>query len=287
MKTFLVSVLALLALGQARAQLSVELSLDQDEFLPNEAIRLTVKVINTSGQQLHLGADPQWLTFGMESADGSVVAQNGQVPVVEPFDLESSQMAIKHVNLQPYFELGRPDRYKVTATMHVPEWRLTVNSAPIQFDIINGGELWAQNFGVLVASNAAPESRKYTLIKANFLQQQLRLYAQVGTSDGGHVFRVTPLGPLVSFNLPEEQVDRQSRLHVLWQTGGQSFDYAIVSVDGIVLSRTVYDSFNSRPHLNVDDNGDISVKGGMRRTHLDEAGQLKSAGTSSVPVLPK
>ena len=74
-----------------------------------------------------------------------------------------------------------------------------------------------------VAANTAPEPRKYALLEANYLQEQLRLYLQVGSSDGTHVYKVAPLGPLVSFSSPEEQVDRTSQLHVLWQTGAQSF----------------------------------------------------------------
>ena len=79
---------------------------------------------------------------------------------------------------------------------------------PIHFDVIHGGELWSQNFGVVVATNAPPEPRKYTLIKANYLREQLRLYVQVSSGDGGQVYKVAALGPLVSFSLPEEQVDR-------------------------------------------------------------------------------
>ena len=79
----LLSALMLLAFFRASAQVSMELSLDQDEFLPNEPIRLAVKITNTSGQQLHLGADPSWLTFNVESADGFVIIKKGEVPVVE------------------------------------------------------------------------------------------------------------------------------------------------------------------------------------------------------------
>ena len=130
MKIFLVLFLALAAGFRAAAQVSVDLALDQDQFLPNESVRLAVKITNRSGQPLHLGADPDWLTFSVESADGFVVVKNGEVPVVEPFDLESSQMATKHVDLQPYFPMGRPGRYKVTATMRIKAWSLTVTSAP-------------------------------------------------------------------------------------------------------------------------------------------------------------
>lgn len=271
MKSFFVSLFALVALFHASAQVSLDLSFDQDQFLPNEPIRLTVKVTNTSGQKLHLGVDPDWLTFAVESADGFIVVKDHEVPVVEPFDLESSQMAIKHVDLQPCFELGRVGRYKVTAAMRVKAWGLIVNStSPAHFDVIHGAELWSQAFGVVLSTNAPPEPRKYSLIKANYLHAQLRLYVQVSSGDGGAVYKVTALGPLVSFSMPESQVDRVSELHVLWQTAAQSFSYTVVAPDGSILSQDIYDNFGSRPRLSLDTNGDVVVVGGVRRPRPDE-----------------
>jgi len=108
MKTLLVVALAVLAGWGASAQVSVELLLDQDDFLPCEAVPLAVKITNRSGQQLHLGADPDWLTFNVEAADGFVVTKNAEVPVTGAFDLENSQLAIKRVDLQPYFSMTKP-----------------------------------------------------------------------------------------------------------------------------------------------------------------------------------
>ena len=273
-----------MAVFRVAAQVSLELALDQNEFLPNEPIRLAAKITNTSGQQLHLGADPAWLTFSVESKDGFVVVKNSEVPVVDPFDLESSQMATKHVDLQPHFQLGRTGRYKVVATLFIRDWRLTVTSVPIYFDVIHGGELWSQNFGVVVASNQPPESRKYSLIKANYLREQLRLYVQVGSGDGGQVYKVAALGPLVSFSLPEEQVDRTSQLHVLWQTGAQSFSYDIIGTDGETVLRDVYDSFNSRPHLALNAEGGVFVTGGVRRPQPGDLPTVKPP--DAVPAAP-
>src|ERR1022692_4835984 len=122
MKTFLISLLALTACLRASAQVTVDLGLDQEQFLPNEAVKLAVKITNRSGQPVHLGADANWLTFNVESEDGFVVVKNAEVPVVDAFDLESSQMATKRVDLQPYFMMGKPGRYKVTATVRIKEW---------------------------------------------------------------------------------------------------------------------------------------------------------------------
>ena len=59
----------------------------------------------------------------MESADGFVVIKNAEVPVQGEFDLESSQMGTKRVDLQPYFMLVRPGRcQRITATLRIPQW---------------------------------------------------------------------------------------------------------------------------------------------------------------------
>jgi hypothetical protein len=284
MKTLLISLLLLAALGRAQAQVTLELALDQDQFLPKEPLRLTVKITNASGQQLHLGADPDWLTFNVESEEERAASKIGDVPVVEPFDLESSQMAIKHVDLEPYFEMSQIGRYKVTATMRIKAWGLTINSAPIRLDIIHGAELWSQDFGVLVASNQPPESRKYALLKANYLREQLRLFLQVGSSDGAHIYRVRPLGPMVSFSIPEAAVDRTSQLHVLWQTGAQAFSSLVISADGSITSSDIYDDFNSRPRLSVTPDGDVVVAGGVRRLRPEETPAIAPPTSTPAPA---
>ncbi len=170
--------------------------------------------------------------------------------------------------------------------MRVKEWGLTVTSAPLRFDIIQGVELWGQNFGVVTGTNGAPpESRRFSLLKANYLQKQLRLYLQVSSNDGQRILKVAPLGLLVSFSEPEEQVGRYSRLHVLWQTGGQAFTYVIVDADGTVISRDIYDNYNSRPRLAVNETGEIIVKGGVRRPKPEDAPLVKLPDAVS-PVPP-
>lgn len=265
MKTFLVFGLALFAFFRVSAQVTVDLSLNQDQFLPSESIPLTVKITNLSGQQLHLGAEPDWLTFNVESADGFVVIKSSEVPVLGKFDLDSSQIGIKRVDLQPYFSMTKPGRYRVTATLRIKAWAAEISSAPKHFDVVSGAPLWSQNFGVPDGTNAAPEVRKYTLEKANYLKEQLRLYVQVSDPDVQEVFKVSALGPMVSFSHPEAQVDRLSRLNVLWQTGAQWWTYALVNPDGTIAREDTYDNFYSRPRLAVNANGDVLVAGGTRR----------------------
>lgn len=285
MKTLLVFTFALMAFFRASAQVDIDLSLDQDYFLPSEAIPLAVKITNRSGQQLHLGADADWLTFNVEADDGFVVIKNAEVPVQGAFDLETSQLAIKRVDLQPYFAMTKPGRYHVIATLHIKDWSAQLASQPKHFDVIAGAQLWAQDFGVKDGTNAVPEVRKYTLEQANYLKAQLRLYVQVSDASEETVYKVTPLGPMVSFSHTEAQVDRQSRLNVLWQAGAQSFNYALVNPDGTVAVTDYYDNFYSRPRLTVNENGDVVVLGGTRRPKPTELPIVKPP--NQLPPLTK
>ena len=276
MKTIFAGLLAVLLVSRAVAQVSLELTQDQDQFLPSEAVQLAVKITNRSGQQLHLGADADWLTFNVESVDGFVVIKNAEVPVVGAFDLETSQYAIKNVDLQPYFSMGKPGRYRVVATLRIKDWSSQLASAPKAFDVVHGAELWGQDFGVPGGTNAVPEPRRYALTQANYLKNQLRLYVQVSDTTEALVHKVTPLGLMVSFSHPEAQVDRAGRLNVLWQTGGQSFSYAVVNPDGKVTQQETYGNFNSRPRLKVTEYGAVVVVGGTRRMKSAEFPMVKS-----------
>ena len=279
--------LTLLALTSARAQVSVEVLLDQEQFLPRESVPVAVRITNRSGQTLHFGADPNWLTFNVESADGFVVVKNSEVPVAGEFDLESSQMAIKRVDLAPYFVLAQPGRYRIIATVRIKEWNATVTSPEKGFDVIHGAKLWSQDFGVPApagVTNQAPEVRRYSLIEANYLRSQLRLYVQVSDESEARVFKVSAVGPLVSFSTPEAKVDRLSNLHVLYQSGAQAFNYSVINPDGDVIRREMYDYANTRPRLSVDDNGDVAVTGGVRRVRPAELPQVKPPNELPVPA---
>ena len=267
MKTFLlVLVLAVLTSFRAAAQVSVEITMDQEQFLPSEAVPVAVKITNRSGQQLHLGTAADWLTFSVESTDGFIVIKNAEVPVTGEFDLESSQIGIiKRVDLQPYFQMGRHGRYKVIATLRIKDWSASVNSAPKTFDVVNGAKLWSQDFGVPGVTNSQPEVRKFTLEEANYLRLQLRLYVRVSDQSESQIFKVATLGQMVSFSDPDAKVDRTSQLHVLWQAGAQVFNYALINANGEVVRQAVYNNAGSRPRLVVNEQGEVSVAGGTRR----------------------
>jgi hypothetical protein len=281
--------LALLTFIRASAQVDVQVVLDEEQFLPSESVPVSVRITNRSGQPLHLGDDAGWLTFNVESADGFIVLKNAEVPVLGEFDLGSSQVATKRVDLQPYFAMTRQGRYRVTATLHIKAWSAEASSPAKEFDIISGAELWSQDFGVPVpagVTNRAPEVRKYTLEEANYLRSQLRMYVMVSDTSKSRVFKVSAIGPMVSFSQPEQQLDQSSNLHVIYQSGAKTFTYSVINPDGAILEQEIYDYVATRPRLGANQAGDIVVVGGVHRVKPEELPVVKLPDQAPVSEKP-
>jgi hypothetical protein len=264
-----------------KAQVSLDVLLDQEQYLRDESLPVKVRLTNLSGQTLHLGKEEDWLTFSIESKDGFVVRRLAQPPVAGEFELESSLSATKRVDVMPCFGLSRPGRYTVTASVRIRQWNQEWVTHPRSFDIIAGTTLWEREFGV-PATNALPEVRKYSLVQAQALRQ-MRLYVRTTDPAEAKVFAVIPIGPLVSFSKPESQLDKTSRLHVLFQTGPRSFKYSIVSPDGELVVRQTYDyTGGSRPILRAGSEGQILVTGGVRRMTSADLPTLLPVSTNEV-----
>jgi hypothetical protein len=248
--------------GLAQVPIEVEVTLNQDQFLSGEALNVTARVTNRSGQTLPLGQDNDWLTFSIESSDGSAM-KRGDAPVAGEFDLDPSRAAVVRIDLEPYFIITRPVRYSITATFRYQTWKVV--SPPRTFEVIQGSTLWEQEFGVPPApgaTNALPEVRKYAIQQINS-KGQMRLYLRV-SDDKSRPLRVLPIGRQVSFGRPEAQLDRQSRLHMIYQSAASIFNYGVFDCQGELLVRQTYENTYSRPHLRPDLDGNIVVSGGTR-----------------------
>ena len=180
-------------LFSASAQVTVEVTQPQDQFLPGEALPVIVRIMNLSGQTLHFGGDPDWLTFSVESREGVVVPKVADLPVLEPFDLPSSKMASKRMDIGPCFPVTQVGRYNIIANVRIKEWGREIASAPKGMDVIEGVGLWQQEFGVPRApgqTNGSPEIRRYVLQQANYVKGRA---PALPASDRSHR-RQTPAG---------------------------------------------------------------------------------------------
>jgi len=251
-----------------RAQVSVEIVLEQEHFLVGESIPTAVRITNRSGQTLRLGQEATWLTFTLETRDGLAVTKNGEVPVQGEFELESGKMATRRVDLSPYFDLSRLGRYRLNASVNIKNWDSILSAKPKAFEIVRGAKLWSQEFGMFLpagVTNRIPEVRRYSLEQANYLRSQLRLYLRITDADESRVIKVVPIGQMVSVSNPERQIDRVNNLHVLYQVGARTYLYVVVTPDGEMVVRQTHEITTSRPRLLADDKGNLSLMGGARR----------------------
>jgi len=268
--------------GGLFAQVAVEVTLAQDQFLPSESIPTTVKVRNHSGRTLHFG-DDYWLTFSVEARDGFIVLKTGEAPTLHGFDLESSKVATLHADLAPYFTISKPGRYRVIATVNLKEWGQSLNSKPKDFDVIRGTKIWEQEFGMpeaLTTNHGPPEVRKYILQEANYLKR-LKLYLRLTDVDESRVFRVFPLGPMISFGSPQTLLDGSNNLHVLYQDGPRTFDYSVINPDGELIARQTHDYVNSAPRMRINETGKITIVGGARRLAANDVPSAKDSVVST------
>ncbi|MFM1942670.1 MAG: hypothetical protein RI897_1652 [Verrucomicrobiota bacterium] len=276
MKTYLkrTALVALLCCAPltGRAQLSAGLQLPQEQFLTGEALPVSVRITNFTGQTLELGRDNYWLEFSLESREGRPIAPTSQTPVQGEFDLPNATIATKRVNLTPHYPPLSSGHFILSATLHIQAWGQRLKIAPVEFDIIPGSTLWEQRFGVApsTATPGPPEIRRYALQTANHLKV-LKLYALITDATGQKPFAVFPLGPMLTFSSPEKQIDRASLLHVLYQYGARSFYYITINPDGEIILRNTYDYAGpSRPTLQVTKEGEVIVHGGVRRPASDD-----------------
>ncbi|MGO8700076.1 MAG: hypothetical protein ACLQVY_20500 [Limisphaerales bacterium] len=285
-RLLLLGLLATVAATSVRAQVSgvaAELVLDQHQYLPDEDLQLKVRITNRSGQPLTLGQDDSWISFEIVGEKSYLVAKLAPMPVAGEFTLLSGQVGTRALNPTPYFDFRRPGHYRIGASVRLEQWGQTIDCKPVVITVANGVPL--PNLANLQVglplppgvTNALPEIRHFSLLKVPYLDE-LKLYVRL-TDDHGHTLHVFPLARMLSFSVPEAQVDRASNLHVLLQTGARSFTYSVVSPEGRLLVHQMHDYTETRPTLRITDDAQIYVAGGVRRFAADDMPTPDSANS--------
>ncbi|MGN6386404.1 MAG: hypothetical protein ACTHMT_09210 [Verrucomicrobiota bacterium] len=272
LKTLYMALFCILSLASASAQLRVEVSFEQETYLPKEPMNAVVRIYNSSGQTLVLGTNETWLTFSIENANGAIVEQKKVPDVVGEFTLPSAHRARKFVDLAAAYDLTKFGRYYVTATVHIPQWNQSFTSYKhAVVGISTGVKLWERAFGVpQEKGQGKPEIRKFQLVQANHLKE-LSLFVRITDENDSYTFDIFPLGPLMGLSRPEPQMDQWSNLHVLYQDGARSFRYTVIMPDGMILTRQSWEiEQNSRPQLVSGEDGRIKVAGGVRRVSASD-----------------
>ena len=261
-----------------RSPVSLELKLAQDRFLPRETMELEILVRNQSGQPLTLRPEDDWLDVTVTTVlnvqgEGSLVTRLKPVIIAESFTVNNTLSAKAVVDIAPCFELTRPGRFKVFASIKYSGARPPFVSQPVIFEVVPGSKIWEQEFGWRAAgAGAVDEVRKYTLQQLTSTQHRLQLYVSVTDSED-NILRQISLGRANAADRPQTRLDRLSNLHVLHQTGPRWFTHTVISPNGEVRIRATYeasDPTRARPGLKTDDDGLVSVTSAVRVARPDD-----------------
>ena len=260
----------------ARSQgvaVSAELSLEQNQLLPDEKMHLKLSIENRSGQDLKLGTTDDWLAFTVLGEKNAVVPQLGtnHVYIDGETNVPAGMSASREFNLTPYFDFRRPGNYSVKATIKLPQWGQEITVPAVKFTIVNGTRLADlpdidMPVGVPTMPGQAgqpPEIRRYFLEKSDATMGG-KLYVRLTDGTGSQTLMLVPIGLFFPFNQPDVKLDQYNELHVLHQTGGKEFTYCVIDTLGLMVERQTYLSTDRRPVLRIDGTNGVVVVGGAR-----------------------
>jgi hypothetical protein len=286
MRRFLISLLlglAALPVGVS-AQLSVQLRMQRDTFLQYESIPVTVVIRNFSARpiQLQSSEGKPWLNFVIADENGGAIGGVGNRPIEEPLTVAAGQTVTRTLNLLPVYDLRTRGTYRVQAMVDMGAAHTI--SPPVHFTIVHGRELWSQTVG-LPSSSSNEEYRTYSLLTRRDDHYDL-LYVCVEDRKSELIYGALPLGVYLSIGEPDVRLDKAGHLHVLFQTGPRSINYAHIDPQAKVLDRAAYSNLLSEPRLTVDAGGQVVVSGG-EKTYPREERVMNEPETAPAPPAPE
>ena len=282
---FALCALLALPLG-ARAQLSVQLSMERDTWVLYESIPVVATVRNFSGGPIELGSreKDRWLGFLISDDAGAAISEVRKPPPLEAVSIPPGQTVSHTFNLLPYYDLRQRGTYTVRAVVGSGDTHAL--SQPLKFTVLNGREVWKQTVGLPVLTGETNEEyRTYSLVTLRVGHSDL-LYIGVQDEARDLVYGMILLGEFLAVGGPSVKVDAAGHAHVLYRSGPRSHNYAEIGPEARTLKRVVYSDLLSLPHLTVGDDRSVAVLGGEQiYPHIERV--MTEAETNPPPPPPK
>jgi hypothetical protein len=262
---------------RSASSLELQTEIFQDRYLPGESIEVEFRLRNLSGEPLTFRPEDEWLDvtmrrIGNNAQESSLVPRIGPVRINEVFTVPHTVAVKARLDITSGFGILPPGRYKLDATMLHPATRAPSRATSLLLEVVPGSKIWEQEFGFRGGgAEAQPELRKYSLQKMT-TKSEVRLYIGVTDATEQTVFRQVALGRAANSDNPQARIDRMSYLHVVHQTGPRTFTHTVVNPVGDTLRRMTYDAVSGglRPLLKSDEEGRVSLVGGMRRPQSND-----------------
>ena len=291
MRRCLLLLAVLLVCSQSlHAQIQVGLEIKRKFLMVYEPIVATVTVTNLAGRDITLADSPtqSWFGFQINRADGELVPPLNPDYKLSPLTIPAGQTVKRSIVLNTIYPVRELGLYRVRATIYFAAMEKYYQSQLINLEISEGRTVWQQVVGVPDGVEGAGSTRKLSLLCFRQSESTM-IYARIEDVDSGTVFTTMALGRVIAGLDPEAQVDLQNNLHVLQVCKAKTLLYSCIGLNGELLFQNTYYAVKTRPTLQRNAAGAITVVGGNLQSEGAEIDKLKKANKlSDRPVqIPK
>ena len=235
--------------GAVNAQIEVQLKFSRLQYIAYEPLLATVTITNRAGRDidLHDEGGERWFGFEITGRDGqSVSADSSQK--MEPLHIETGQTVTQKINLGNQYPIQDFGNYHVRAHVYFSDLGRYFYSQTKVVEVTDARPIWKQSVGIPADSGAGGDSRTYSLLT---------------NEHRNTVYATYSLGHVIAFDEPHAEIDRENKLHVLHCSAPRAWSYAIIGLNGQLLSHSTLLETKSRPHFKRTADGEIAVVGGM------------------------
>lgn len=272
----------LLSLGLLPAQVQVDLSFARSLYIRYEPLIATVSIVNLSGRPLLLAdtAEVPWFSFQIESQNGRAITPRGTGFGRGSVAIGPGETLRRSVNITPLYRLDDFGRYTIRASVFDASLNRYFSSPPRNIEITEGRVLWQQ----IVGHPAEGTSRQISLL-SHRLTNTTAAYLRIIDPDRNTVFCTHRLGALVTYGIPQVELDSDNEVHILQMAAPRTFVYSHIGLNGEVRQRQSYSqTTQTRPTLRRTEDGRVMVVGGAVFSPEIEAAEAQIPGVADRPI---
>ena len=257
------SLLGLVLLIPASAQVQVDVALKRSLYMVYEPLICNVTITNLSGGPLTLVDTPRekWFGFQIETIDGRPLPPINPNYQNQTVEIEAGQRLTRSINITPLYPLSEFGTYRVRAAVHIAQLGKYFVSPQLNIEITEGRQLWQQTVGVPEGLGQG-KARTFTIL-AHRLPRTSMLYLRVEDKEAGIIYCTTQLGRFITFASPDIELDGGNQIHILQNTAPKAFLYSHFDVNGKVLKQQAYQSYDAKPYLVRKPDASVAVVGGV------------------------
>lgn len=197
------AVVGLLLASAARAQMTVDLTLDQRVYILGEAVRADVRIVNHSTTPFMVGPggySQNGLTFSVVNNGEAVDTSQAHVPMIPELALKGGDTYLSAYELDEWYPMGKTGSYLVTALVRRDDRRY---ESPVRsIDIVPGLEI---KTAIQLFADRPDFERKLTLVY--FMRKQTEyLFLRVTDTPGDRTWTTLELGQLLRTTPPTIEI---------------------------------------------------------------------------------